>query len=166
MALLINPRVWIALALAAFLAVTHLSSYRAGKAAVREDFDAYRIQHEQLAREAERSAREKEQQLQKDFDDAAQAAREENDALQNDVVRLADVSDGLRDDLAAYKRRSSKSPETSDRGKSKQDSGASDLLSQLYLGSVRTNQELAVFSDRLRVAGIACERSVDALSVP
>lgn len=163
MALLLNPRVWLALALAAFLAFTHFSAYRSGKANVRADFDAYRIQNEQLAREAERSARDKEQQLQKDFDDAAKAAREENDALQNDVARLADVSDGLRDDLAAYKRRSAKSPETSDRGKSKPDSSASDLLAELYLGSVRTNQELSVFADRLRVAGIACERSLDAL---
>jgi TATA-binding protein-associated factor Taf7 len=152
--------------LAAFLAFTHFSSYRAGKANVRAEFDAYRIQHEQLAREAERAAREKEQQLQKDFDDAAQAAREENDELQKDVDRLADDADGLRADIDNFKRRAPKSTNPANGGKSKPDSSPSDMLAELYLGSVRTNQELSVFADRLRVAGIACERSVDALSVP
>lgn len=57
MALLLNPRAWLALALAGFLAFTHFSAYRAGRAAVRADFDAYRLAMQQqadLQREANR----------------------------------------------------------------------------------------------------------------
>jgi len=43
MALLLNWRVWVAIALAGVLAFSHFFVYRAGKAAVRADFDAYRL---------------------------------------------------------------------------------------------------------------------------
>lgn len=60
MTLLLNPRVWLAIAFASFLAFTHFSAYRAGKANVREDFDAYKIiQSEERAR-LEKQYRDKE----------------------------------------------------------------------------------------------------------
>jgi hypothetical protein len=69
-ALLLNPRAWLALVLAGFLAFTHFSAYRAGKAAVRADFDAYKLAVQQQA-ETMREAR-------------AQSAR---DAAQKETVR-------------------------------------------------------------------------------
>lgn len=56
MALLLNPRVLLALALTAFLAFTHFSAYRTGRAAVRADFDAYKLAQQQQA-ETMREAR-------------------------------------------------------------------------------------------------------------
>jgi predicted RNase H-like nuclease (RuvC/YqgF family) len=164
LALLLNPRIWIALALAAFLSFTHFSAYRAGKAVVRADFDAYKISQEKQAREAEGAARLKEQQHQKDYDDAAQAAREENNALQKDVSRLADVSDGLRDDLAAFKRRAKQNPAPSNGRKSEPSSDPLDLLAQLFTRSGEVNTELARYADSLKLAGATCERSADKIA--
>ena len=60
---LLNPRTWLILGLAACLAFSHGFAYRSGRAAVRADFDAYKItQAEELAK-AQAAARTKEQDL-------------------------------------------------------------------------------------------------------
>lgn len=56
MALLLNPRVWLALVLAAFLGFTHFSTYRAGRASKGAEFDAYKLAAQQQA-ETMREAR-------------------------------------------------------------------------------------------------------------
>lgn len=70
MAILLNPRVWIALGCAAVLAFVLAFTYRAGKAVVRNEFDAYKLAVQAQA-EAMREAR-------------AQTAR---DAAQKESVR-------------------------------------------------------------------------------
>lgn len=52
MTALLNPRVWLAVILAAFLAFTHFSAYRSGRAAVRTEFDAYKLSQQESARKA------------------------------------------------------------------------------------------------------------------
>lgn len=124
----------------------------------------YKLEVVTLAKEQERANREKEQQQQKDYDDAAKAAREENDALQKDVSRLADVSDGLRDDLAAFKRRAKQNPAPSNGRKSEPSSDPLDLLAQLFTRSGEVNTELARYADSLKLAGATCERSADKIA--
>lgn len=64
MTALLNPRILIALALAAALAFSHFFVYRAGKANVRADFDAYRIEQTQALQQAEAKFRATEQEWQ------------------------------------------------------------------------------------------------------
>lgn len=75
MAVLLNPRVLLALALAAFLAFTHFAAYRSGKAVVRADFDAYKIEQAAAAQKAQAEAKAKEQAWQ----DAADATTKVKD---------------------------------------------------------------------------------------
>ncbi len=72
---LMSPRIWLALALAGFLTFTHFSAYRAGKAAVRADFDAYKLAQVQATQKAQEEAHAKEQAWQ----DAANATTKAKD---------------------------------------------------------------------------------------
>ena len=93
MALLLNPRVWIALVLAGFLAFTHFSAYRAGRAAVRADFDAYKLEQAAATQKAQEEARAKEQAWQ----DAANATtKAKDDQIRSINARLGAALRELR----------------------------------------------------------------------
>lgn len=93
MTALLNPKVWIAFSLAAALAFSHFFVYRAGKANVRADFDAYRIAQTQALQKAEAESRAKEQQWQ---DSANQTTKAKDEAIQNIHARLDDALGELR----------------------------------------------------------------------
>lgn len=101
MALLLNPRVWFAIALAAILAFTHLFSYRAGKANVRADFDQYRIVQAQLAEKASLAARAKEQEWQENFAKAQDEAAEREKNLRTAAAGARTERDKLRNAIAS-----------------------------------------------------------------
>lgn len=93
MALLLNWRVWVALAIAAALAFSHFTVYKAGKAVVRADFDAYRLAQTQALQKAEAEYRAKEQAWQ---DSANQTTKAKDEAIQNIHARLDDALGELR----------------------------------------------------------------------
>lgn len=155
-------RYWWVFVIAGVLAALGVQTMRLDRA--QNNLAQYKLEVVTLAKEQERANREKEQQQQKDYDDAAKAAREENDALQKDVSRLADVSDGLRDDLAAFKRRAKQNPAPSNGRKSEPSSDPLDLLAQLFTRSGEVNTELARYADSLKLAGATCERSADKIA--
>lgn len=157
-------RFWYLIVIAALLAALGAQTLRLSNA--HEEFAQYKLEQANLTREAERAAREREQKQQRDFDDAAQAAREENDALQKDVARLADQSDGLRDDLAAFKRRASCNTQPKNGSKGQPSADPLDLLIGVYQRADREAGILAEYAEKLRSAGVACERSADSLVLP
>lgn len=93
MALLLNWRVWAAIAIAAALAFSHFTVYKAGKAVVRADFDAYRLAQTQALQKAEDEYRAKEQAWQ---DSANQTTKAKDEAIQNIHARLDDAIGELR----------------------------------------------------------------------
>lgn len=95
MALLLNPRVIIALALVAFLGFTHFSAYRSGKATVRAEFDQYK-----LVQSDERSKLEK-QYRDKEIDWQTQAA--ETEEAKN--AQIADINSRLASALDSLSKR-------------------------------------------------------------
>lgn len=94
MTALLNPRVWLAFAVAAALAFSHFFVYRAGKANVRADFDAYRLAQAAALQKADAAYREKEQAWQ---DSANQTTKAKDEAIQNIRARLDDAIGKLRD---------------------------------------------------------------------
>lgn len=60
---LLNPRVWITLALCAVLAFSHFTAYRFGKGVVRAEWDKDIAKRTALALQAEQAARQREQEL-------------------------------------------------------------------------------------------------------
>lgn len=115
MTLLLSPRLWAVLALAAVLGFTHFTAYRTGKGVVRAEWDKDKAQRMAQALEAEQAARKKEQEL------VAERKKLEDRYAQN--KRKADISaaaartelDRLRDELAAPRDRASKDPATASR---------------------------------------------------
>ena len=93
MALLLNWLVCVALGITAALAFSHLFFYRAGKAVVRADFDAYRIAQTQALQKAESEYRAKEQAWQESVN---QTTKEKDEAIQNIHARLDDALGELR----------------------------------------------------------------------
>ena len=93
MALLLNWRVWVAVAIAAALTFAGFFLYRAGKANVRSDFDAYRIAQTIALQKADATYRAKEQAWQ---DSANQTTKAKDEAIQNIHARLDDALGELR----------------------------------------------------------------------
>lgn len=154
---------WIVIAVIASLAVL-LGIEELRISGLKTEHAEYVQEVEKRARIAADDALQEQSRRQQAFDEEAQHARNEIKQLESSVVALADARDGLSDDLSAALKRASQKPKYSSGSAGKPSADARDLLSQLYLGSVRTNQELAEAADRLRIAGISCERSSDSLN--
>lgn len=89
---LLNPRVWIALALVALLAFSHFSAYRKGRADVQAQWTA-------AVAAANLEARQMEQRRQRNVDDAAKVAAAREARARTAAAHARSERDGLRDDL-------------------------------------------------------------------
>jgi hypothetical protein len=101
MAILLNPRVWIALALAAVLAFSHTFVYRAGRAAVRADWNAQKVIDAKAAEAASEANRLKEQTLQANLTKAQDDASKREKTLRAAAAGARTERDRLRDAIAA-----------------------------------------------------------------
>lgn len=105
MALLLNWRVWAALAIAAALAFSHFTVYKAGKAVVRADFDAYRLAVSETTRKLQadnerRATEQRDQQLKAQND-----AKTREAGLRTDAGNALAELDRLRNALRVATRR-------------------------------------------------------------
>lgn len=96
------------------------------------------------------------------FDEEAQHARAEKAELEATVVQLADAADGLRGDLANFTQRAKSNACATVRSTGKPGADPLDMLAGVLARADREAAILAEYSDRLRLAGIACERASDA----
>lgn len=95
-ALILNPRLWLALAVAAALAVSHGWAYRRGEAAVQARWDAERATQVKQQLEAEHEARRIENARETLVAAAQSDARKREAALRRDAERARSELDGLR----------------------------------------------------------------------
>lgn len=164
MAALLNPRFWIGLGIIVALTLAGAFLYRAGKATVRKDFDAYKIAQQELRILADRAQRTEEQRR------AAAAAQEAQDAqakiasLEDSLHLARTASDGVRDAAAGAASRARSRACTAAPGPSKSGEDPIGLLVDVLGRADERAGELAEYADRLRIAGIACERTYDALT--
>lgn len=155
-------RYWWAVVIAALLALLGAQTLRLDAA---QTAMAEHLADDATARAAaETQARETEARHQAAFNEQAKRAQDENDALRTELASLADAGDGLRDELAQFKRRAAASrtcPAVGGPGKPPTD--PVDLLAHLYTRADAEAAILARYADELRIAGSACERATDAL---
>lgn len=97
MSLLLNWRLWVALALVGGLAFSHLTAYRKGASNVRNEWTV-------AVAEANADARKLETLRQSRVDEAARVAVGRAAVLRRDAERARSDANGLRDDLDATKR--------------------------------------------------------------
>lgn len=156
-------RYWWAVVIAALVAALGVQTLRLGneQTAFREH-----LADDAIAKAAATErARQKEQADQAAYDQEAQNARAEKLALEREFAALAGTADGLRDELAEFKRRARAAPAgAAHRGPSKPGADALDLLADVFTRASDRAGEMARYADALRAAGATCERSADAVT--
>lgn len=91
-------------------------------------------------------------------------AIKQNEALAADVAAGRDVSERLRRELSALRARyAGINTGAAERGQGEQGADTIGVLIDLYQRLDQTGREVAEYADRLRIAGLACERSHDGL---
>ena len=155
-------RYWWAIVIAALLAACGALYVRGNH--YQSELAEYRAEVAEGARLAAEAARAEEQRRQAAAEEEAKHARDEKKVLEDDVVRLAGVADGVRDELAAFKRRAAARACPAIGGKSQPSPDPLDLLAELYGRADKEAGELARYADALRIAGGACERIGDKVS--
>lgn len=133
MSLLLNWRVWVALALAGALAFSHFTAYRKGKNDVRTEWMA-------SVAAANLDARKLEQRRQDRADEAAKLAAGRSAAIRADADRARVAADGLRGDLDAVRRASAQSLDAATKSVA--------ALSDVFTDCSRRYHELAEIADR------------------
>lgn len=89
-------------------------------------------------------------------------AIEQNEVLATDVAAGAAVSERLRGQLSALRaRHASRIATPANGGQGEQDTDAIGLLIDMLQGMDGAGRELAEYADRLKIAGLACERTYD-----
>lgn len=101
MTYLLNPRVWLALALAAVLAFTHFAAYRSGRAMVLAEWNSELTKIAEQVAQAEAAARKKEHQLIVENQEVTRAYQAEKKRRAADSRANADALGLLSAELAA-----------------------------------------------------------------
>ncbi|MFS2047578.1 DUF2514 family protein [Variovorax sp. Varisp41] len=164
MAAFLNPKVWIAAAVAIALALAGFFLYRAGRASLRGEFDAYKLAQQEARILADKAQRMEEQRR------AAAVTKEVEDAqaritsLEDDLRGARAAADGLREAAAGAAHRARAGSCTATAGPGQPGADPLGLLVDVLGRADKRAGELAEYADRLRIAGVACERSWDALT--
>lgn len=162
MVALLNPRVWIALGIALALGLAGAFIYRAWKAVVRHDFDAYKLAQQEARILADRARALRTQARQAAVDKEARDGQERIAALETDLARARADGERMRNLYSSSAQRARDLSRTADAGASQPDPDPIGVFADL-LGRADAREEVVRgYADRLRVAGSICERSWDA----
>lgn len=93
---LMSPRLWLAVVLAAVLGFTHFTVYRAGRAAVRIQWDSQKVADAEAARKAIEANRAIEEKRQKQAQEAIDESKKREAVLRADAVGARGALERLR----------------------------------------------------------------------
>jgi len=163
MTALLNWRLWAAAGVAVLLAWTHFFVYRTGKAVVRNDFDAYKLAQSEARILADRAREQRNAARQAAIDKEAQDGQARIAAIE--AERDAARADGerLRSDYARAASRARAVACTPSPGQGEPRADAIGVFAELLERADRRAEAVAGYADRLRAAGLVCERGWDAV---
>jgi len=98
---LMSPKLWIAVVLAVVLAFTHFTTYRAGRAAVRSQWDAQKLVDAETTRKALEANRAIEAERQKQAQEAIDESKKRETALRADAAASRGALERLRNAVRA-----------------------------------------------------------------
>lgn len=101
---LLSPKLWIAVAIAIALAVSHLMAYRHGKAVIQADWNEAKLAQAELDRKGAEQTRAAERRQAVDVIGAINDAKKREQVARTAAAGARLERDGLRDDLAAAQR--------------------------------------------------------------
>jgi hypothetical protein len=149
---LASPRLWAAVFLALVLACSHFFAFRTGKAIVRGQWDAQRVQ-DAAAAQAEQDRR------QASTDKEARDGQAKIAALQTELAGTRAAGDRLR----AAIRTAVAAPRTPSAGAGELGADPVGLFAGLLERADARAERVGEFADRLRIAGEVCERYASGL---
>lgn len=152
MAVLLNVKVWAYAALFVLILAVLGFVYRAGGATARADLAAYKLSQQEARILADRAATIA-------TTKALNDAHAETVAAESAAVSASDAAGRLRKRLAAYVKANAAGS-----GKGEQGADPIGVLSDVLNRHDEALQRVATYADRLRVAGLACERISDGLT--
>ena len=173
MTVLLSPKLWIALAFVALIAViggqqARISNAKAATAEVRADLADLKTTAAESARLLGESYRAEEGRRETSKQTEIDHARTQTAAAQAAVV-VADAAAGqLRNQLTAYVtavHRATTDTSPAGGGSGQRSADPLDLLTELYGGADQAAGEIAQYAGRLGIAGATCERIADGLRV-
>lgn len=165
MAILLNPKTWAVIAAAVFLAVYGLFCARLGRAPLRAEFDAYKTAQAEQRLLADRAQRHEETRRQSAIDKEAADASARIATLETDLAGARSAADGLQHAAANAAERARKGAQAAAPVAAQSGGDPLDLLVGVLTRHSGELVAVGEYADRLRIAGLACERSYDALSV-
>lgn len=135
----------------------------AGAAGVQQAWDKERAALAQASRAAEKEQRAIEQARQTEIERISREAKSQIAAAQSDAVAARDAAGRLQQRVAALvaASRASADPGVAGRGQGEQGADALDLLVGMQSRLDDAAGQLADYADKVRVAGLACERAYD-----
>ena len=141
--------------------------YDAGAAHVQQQFDAAKEAAEKQRLADVQAARAEEQRRTKAQAEIANDATKQAAAAAADAVAAGAAADSMRARVARLvaAARAAGHPAAAGSGPGQPGGDPLDVLVDVLGRSDKTSGELAGYADRLRVAGLTCERSYDALTV-
>lgn len=162
---------WKLVVIAALLALlgvqqVRISSARAELAKVRAEYAEERQKAAEATRKAEQDAREEEQRREQRKQEIIDEAEGRTELARAAAAGAERAAGGLRARLAAFTaavRGATEDPHPVKRSESKQSADALDVLAGVLARVDDRAGELAVYADRLRIAGVACEAEYDSL---
>lgn len=121
-------------------------------------------QQAQAVVESVQAALNEEQRRMDELENQRDIAIEQNEALAADVAAGRTVSERLRQQLDALRTRyTSCHSAAAERGPGQSDIDAIGVLADMYQGLEQRGRAVAEYADRLKIAGLACERSYASL---
>ena len=163
MTALLNPKTWVALAVAAALAFAGFFLYRAGKATVRADFEAYKGAQAEARILADRAREALYAERQASTDKEARDGQARIAALETDLADTRAAGQRLRDAIRSATLGAGTPASTAGPGTGKPGADPIGLFAQLLERADARAERVSEYADRLAIAGRTCERYADRL---
>lgn len=163
MTILLNPKFWATVVIAVVLGLAGAFLYRAGKAVVRNDFDAYKIAQQEARILADRARTLRAEARQTAVDKEARDGQQQIANLEAERDAARADGDGLRGAIRAATTRAGSTPRVASAGPGEPGPDTLGMFADLLERADGRAEAVAVYADRLRIAGTVCERSFGAL---
>lgn len=161
MAILLNPKVWIALAIALALGLAGAFIYRAGKAVKGAEFDAYKLAQQEARILADRARTLRAEARQTAVNKESRDGQERIAAVETELAGARADGERMRSAYRAAAGRARELSRTTAAGPGQPDSDPLGVFAVLLERADAREEIVRGHADRLRVAGSICERSWD-----
>lgn len=165
MTALLNPRFWIGLGVVIALTLAGAFCYRAGRASLRGEFDAYKLSQAEARIMADRARSIRTEDRQAAVDKEARDGQERIAVLEIDLAGVRADGERMRSAYRTAADRARAPSKSAAAGSGEPGPDPIGVFAGLLERADAREEVVRGYADRLWIAGSVCERSYDALTV-